>query len=171
MTQRATHDERDESTAGRGAQVLRTRLTLRAGAPGTKRLLAFFGERLLRVRYRYDNERRVRLTTVELIVDERDLHAPISPMPSIYEAWMCAVDVASLAQANEERRSRRTMPAALAPYRGGRFSTGGNGDVHGIFFIDHHGQQHSIGEMSEPHAQHITDALNAVLRRGAATRR
>lgn len=53
--------------------MLRTRLTLQAGAPGTKRLLALFGERLLRVRYRYDDERRIRLTTIELIIEERSL--------------------------------------------------------------------------------------------------
>ena len=45
---------------------------LRPGAPGTKRLLDRFGDALLCVRYRIDPESGRRLTTVELIVDERD---------------------------------------------------------------------------------------------------
>lgn len=41
------------------------------GAPGTKRLVERFGDALLCVRYRYDPLRNCRLTTVELIVEER----------------------------------------------------------------------------------------------------
>ena len=41
------------------------------GAPGTKRLVERFGDTLLCVRYRYDPLRNSRLTTVELIVEER----------------------------------------------------------------------------------------------------
>ena len=41
------------------------------GAPGTKRLVERFGDALLCVRYRYDPQRNCRLTTVELIVEER----------------------------------------------------------------------------------------------------
>ncbi len=47
---------------------MQTRLTLRPGMPGT--LLARFGERLVCVRYLYDETRGRRLKTVELIVDE-----------------------------------------------------------------------------------------------------
>lgn len=50
--------------------MLRTRLTVRPPRSGTKRLVEEFGDRLLCVRYRYDDERHVRLKTVELIVDE-----------------------------------------------------------------------------------------------------
>lgn len=50
--------------------MLRTRLTLQPGRPGTKRLVKEFGERLVCVRYRYDDLRNRRLKTVELIVED-----------------------------------------------------------------------------------------------------
>jgi hypothetical protein len=49
---------------------METRLTLRPGQNGTRKLVARFGKRLVRVRYRYDAEQRKRCTTVELIVAE-----------------------------------------------------------------------------------------------------
>src|SRR5262245_6475037 len=55
--------------------MLRTRVTLKPGRPGTKTLLAEYGDRLLCVRYRYDDTRAVRYKTVEVIVEE----APWSP--------------------------------------------------------------------------------------------
>ena len=51
---------------------MRARLILKPGQRGTKKLCAEYGERLLCVRYRYDEERRKRLKTVELVVDEVD---------------------------------------------------------------------------------------------------
>jgi hypothetical protein len=48
---------------------LETRLSLAPGQNGTKKLLAQYGERLVRVRYRYDAERSIRIKTVELIVE------------------------------------------------------------------------------------------------------
>jgi hypothetical protein len=50
---------------------LQTRLSLAPGQNGTKKLLLEYGERLVRVRYRYDTERSVRLKTVELIVETK----------------------------------------------------------------------------------------------------
>ena len=47
---------------------METRLTLRPGMPGT--LLARYGERLVCVRYLYDEARRLRLKTVELVIEE-----------------------------------------------------------------------------------------------------
>lgn len=47
---------------------MRIGLNLKPGDKGTRRLVAEYGERLLRVRYRYDEERGKRLKTVELIV-------------------------------------------------------------------------------------------------------
>lgn len=44
---------------------------LKPGAPGTKRLVKRFGDALLCVRYRHDPLRHCRLTTVELIIEER----------------------------------------------------------------------------------------------------
>ena len=49
---------------------METRLTLRPGMPGTKKLLARYGERLVCVRYLYDEARGRRLKTVELVIDE-----------------------------------------------------------------------------------------------------
>jgi hypothetical protein len=46
-----------------------TRLTLRPGQNGTKKLLERYGERLVRVRYLYDPATGRRLKTVELIVE------------------------------------------------------------------------------------------------------
>jgi hypothetical protein len=49
---------------------METRLTLRPGMPGTKKLQARFGAKLVCVRYLYDPENRRRLKTVELVVEE-----------------------------------------------------------------------------------------------------
>lgn len=46
------------------------RLTLRPGDPGTRAHVAKYGPALVAVRYRYDEARAKRYTTVELIVDE-----------------------------------------------------------------------------------------------------
>ena len=48
---------------------METRLSLAPGQNGTKKLLATYGDRLLRVRYRYDAARGLRHKTVELIVE------------------------------------------------------------------------------------------------------
>jgi serine kinase of HPr protein (carbohydrate metabolism regulator) len=45
-----------------------TRLTLRPGQPGTRKLVERYGERLVRVRYVYDAAAGRRLKTVELVV-------------------------------------------------------------------------------------------------------
>lgn len=58
-----------------------SRVTLPPGRNGTKKLLRQYGDRLLRVRYRYDSETRRRLTTVELIVDEVPWDPPGTPPP------------------------------------------------------------------------------------------
>jgi hypothetical protein len=48
---------------------METRLTLRPGQHGTRKLLERYGERLLRVRYLYDVDSGRRLKTAELIVE------------------------------------------------------------------------------------------------------
>jgi hypothetical protein len=53
---------------------METRLTLRPGMPGTKKLLARYGERLVCVRYLYDEARNRRLKTVELVIEEAPWH-------------------------------------------------------------------------------------------------
>ena len=52
--------------------MMRTRLTLKPGQPGTKSLLARYGKSLVCVRYRYDEQTRQRVKTVELIVDRKN---------------------------------------------------------------------------------------------------
>lgn len=55
---------------------MKTRLTLKAGQPGTKRLTDIYGDSLLFVRYRYNEETRERLKTVELIVEKSEWEPP-----------------------------------------------------------------------------------------------
>ena len=57
---------------------LRVGQTLRPGQRGTRRYAAQFGDRLVCVRYRYDDARGERVTTVELVVDR----APSVPRPN-----------------------------------------------------------------------------------------
>ena len=49
---------------------METRVTLRPGDKGTKKMVERFGERLICVRYRYDEARKMRYKTVELIIEE-----------------------------------------------------------------------------------------------------
>ncbi len=51
---------------------MRTRLTLSPGHRGAKQLLARYGDQLICVRYRYDEQLQKRFKTVELIVEARD---------------------------------------------------------------------------------------------------
>lgn len=51
---------------------MRTRLKLKPGQRGTKKLQALYGDRLVCVRYRYDAEHGRRLKTIELIVEEKE---------------------------------------------------------------------------------------------------
>ncbi len=50
---------------------MRTTKTLKPGQKGTKELVTQFGPSLLLVRYRYDEDRREHLKTVELVVRRR----------------------------------------------------------------------------------------------------
>ncbi|MDM8552770.1 hypothetical protein QUF72_22005 [Desulfobacterales bacterium HSG2] len=49
---------------------MKARLTLRPGQKGTLKLAEEYGGSLIYVRYRYDEERKKRIRTAELIVDE-----------------------------------------------------------------------------------------------------
>jgi hypothetical protein len=49
----------------------RTRQTIKAGEKGTKKYLDKYGSNLLYVRYYYDLKKLRRITTVELILDEK----------------------------------------------------------------------------------------------------
>ena len=46
-------------------------VTLRPGDRGTIRLVRKYGEKLIRVRYRYNPDTQKRVKTIELIIDER----------------------------------------------------------------------------------------------------
>ena len=59
-------------------------LHLKPGQKGTKKLLDKYGDRLICVRYRYDKERKKRLKTIELIVEEVDWD-PIKTIQSVNE--------------------------------------------------------------------------------------
>lgn len=52
--------------------MMRTLLTRRAGQPGTKKLAARYGSDLVCVRYRYDDELRQRIKTVEIVIGRVD---------------------------------------------------------------------------------------------------
>lgn len=62
-------NEEEEMEGGYGKQIP-VRLTLLPGQRGTKRLWREYGERLVCVRYRYDQGGNRRIKTVELIVEE-----------------------------------------------------------------------------------------------------
>jgi len=62
--------------------MLRTRLTLRPGQPGTRKLVEEYGPRVVCVRYRYDDANKKRYKTVELIVEEIDW-IPRPPRPAV----------------------------------------------------------------------------------------
>jgi len=50
---------------------MQTRRIIKPGQPGTKKLIEKFGDRVLCVRYRYDEAQGVRLKTVELVIEEK----------------------------------------------------------------------------------------------------
>ena len=60
---------------------MRTKLVLKPGQEGTKKMVEEYGDRLVCVRYRYDAERGKRFKTVELIVEEVDWQ----PLPKLDE--------------------------------------------------------------------------------------
>jgi len=72
---------------------METRLTLRPGQPGTKKLVRRYGDRLLRVRYLYDERAERRLKTVELIVESVPWH-PASRRPRRRDEDIVAVRIA-----------------------------------------------------------------------------
>ena len=61
---------------------MRTKRKLLPGDPGTKKLLAKYGERLVCVRYRYDKESKKKLKTVELIEEESNWQPDSKRIPA-----------------------------------------------------------------------------------------
>jgi hypothetical protein len=56
---------------------MKSRLNLKPGQKGTKALVEQYGDALVCVRYRYDEESRTRIKTVELIVEKKELPPPV----------------------------------------------------------------------------------------------
>jgi len=63
------------SALRKGAYMI-TRLKLKPGQRGTKKLLAEHGKALVCVRYRYDEARKKRIKTIELAIEESDWQPP-----------------------------------------------------------------------------------------------
>ncbi len=55
---------------------MEARLKLKPGQKGTKKLLEKYGDSLVCVRYRYDRTSRIRLKTVEIIIETKDWTPP-----------------------------------------------------------------------------------------------
>jgi len=55
---------------------MRIRVKLKPSQKGTKQLMAKYGDALVCVRYRYDEEKRKQIKTVEIIVSEREWTPP-----------------------------------------------------------------------------------------------
>jgi hypothetical protein len=67
---------------------MRTRLTLRPSQDGAKQLRAQYGDRLICVRYRYDDQQKKRYKTVELIVEENRWEPPSCPPKGHTMVWV-----------------------------------------------------------------------------------
>lgn len=67
------HQSHSQHPIGGG---MKTRLILKPGEKGTKRLVEKYGDDLLCVRFRYDAELRQRIKTIELIIEKTDWTPP-----------------------------------------------------------------------------------------------
>ena len=83
---------------------MRTRLTLHPHQDGAKQLREQYGERLVCVRYRYDEARKERWKTVELVIEKSPWEPP-SPR------WQ-ADTIVALQVAAPEREVRQQVKAA-----------------------------------------------------------
>ena len=92
---------------------MRTRLTLHPDQRGAKQLLAQYGNRLVCVRYRYDEQHKKRFKTVELIVEESQWE----PDPSQRSA-ASLVHVRVAASEVEVRRQVKSAGGKWNPQRG-----------------------------------------------------
>ena len=74
---------------------MRTRLTLHPDQRGAKQLLAQYGNRLVCVRYRYNEPRKRRFKTVEVIVEEREWepHPSQRSAESLVYVWVAWPEV------------------------------------------------------------------------------
>jgi hypothetical protein len=56
---------------------MKTRLKLKPGQRGTKKLVEIYGDTLFCVRYRYDEESRARVKTVEIVIEKKSWEPPV----------------------------------------------------------------------------------------------
>ena len=61
---------------------------LKPGQPGTKRLMAQYGEQLLCVRYRYDAHTQKRVKTVEIVIETNDWLPPAQRFLADEVVWL-----------------------------------------------------------------------------------
>ena len=85
------------------------RSTIRPGQRGAKKLQTHYGDRLVCVRYRYDEQRQRRFKTVELIVEEVEWSAPTPPLKN--------KDVVAIAITSAETALKQEVK-----HRGGRWN-------------------------------------------------
>jgi hypothetical protein len=93
---------------------METRLTLRPGQNGTKKLVERYGGRLVRVRYLYDPQAGRRLKTVELIVESVACH-PRPRHPRRRDDEIVAVRIAF--QETELRERAKRLGGVWRPAR------------------------------------------------------
>lgn len=84
---------------------MQTRLTLRPGQSGTKKLVERYGERLIRVRYLYDEPGGRRLKTIELVIESVPWH-PRARVPRRRDDDIVAVRIGFLEADLRERAKR-----------------------------------------------------------------
>ena len=95
---------------------MQTRLTLRPGQSGTEKLVERYGERLIRVRYLYDERGARRLKTVELIVESVPWH-PRARSPRRRDVDIVAVRIDYREADLRERAKRMGAISVRSPLR------------------------------------------------------
>lgn len=93
---------------------MRTRLKLKPGQAGTKKLLMKYGDQLVCVRYRYDERRKKRYKTVEVIVDE------VEWKPKVKAKTLTAGTVVGVKVGVEEVELRKRVRQAGGRWNGER---------------------------------------------------
>ncbi len=67
------------------------RKNLKPGQKGTRKLVDIYGNSLVCVRYRYDEKRKKRLKTVELVIDESDWEP--DEKKSVTDSWIVGIRI------------------------------------------------------------------------------
>ena len=83
---------------------MKTRLNLKSGQKGTKKLVNIYGDSLICVRYRYDEKRKKHLKTAELIIEESDWEPEEKPAGEISDNRIVAVRIGPLWKQNFRKK-------------------------------------------------------------------